>query len=535
MSAPVVKEKVSIIASLRYSPLGLEYKAIEPLISDDIDKPSRLSTSVYDLFAKLSYNISRKHNIYVSAFKSNDKYEYDNEGESEDFMQWRNMMVNGVWNYTPEDKISIRTNIAFNGFESLQKQMKKTHSQAKKSTKMEVSSHIREITASSVAALKQGKWNLQGGISFKYAMFEPGSYKQASLNNGAEGESHAGTSVAFDNGSNTILAGIHAQAEYGRKNKWMTRVAARGNWFNNGSYNRIDPEIRLFATYFFTQAFGVEATADYLTQYYHTLEGIPTGWSLDMIIPSDKVNVPETALQLYAGTFINVGKMKFSVGAFHKEMKNLVYFTKATDFFSSSLSEWKDNIDIGKGTSRGVEFLAEKKGVKLLAKLAYTWSRTDRKYPDIYYGKPIPFKFDRTHVINANATYIIAKDDRKDHGITAAFSLSSGHYETLRSSIYEGFIPGMETSQDPVIQEYVQNRDYFTHPNNYRMPLYLRGDLGYYINIAGKSMNHALNLGIYNITNRHNAYSLFWDEEDRTWKKLSIFPIMPNIHYKLSF
>ena len=37
------------------------------------------------------------------------------------------------------------------------------------------------------------------------------------------------------------------------------------------------------------------------------------------------------------------------------------------------------------------------------------------------------------------------------------------------------------------------------------------------------------------LVNRHNAYSLSWDSEDGRWKKLSIFPIMPNFTYRISF
>jgi hypothetical protein len=60
-------------------------------------------------------------------------------------------------------------------------------------------------------------------------------------------------------------------------------------------------------------------------------------------------------------------------------------------------------------------------------------------------------------------------------------------------------------------------------------------DVGYHMTLQGKKNLHDLSLGIYNLTNRHNAYSLSWDSEDGRWKKLSIFPIMPNFTYRVSF
>ena len=51
--------------------------------------------------------------------------------------------------------------------------------------------------------------------------------------------------------------------------------------------------------------------------------------------------------------------------------------------------------------------------------------------------------------------------------------------------------------------------------------------------MQGKKNLHDLSLGIYNLTNRHNAYSLSWDSVAGRWKKLSIFPIMPNFTYRI--
>ena len=254
-----------------------------------------------------------------------------------------------------------------------------------------------------------------------------------------------------------------------------------------------------------------------------------------MIVPSDKENKPEKSLQVYCGTFVNAGKMRFSAGGFYKKMNNLVYFSEASSFFNSSLTEWKDHIQVGKGTSYGIELLADKGGERFKGRIAYTWSKTDRVYPDINYGRPIPFKFDRTHMLNANVSFVLGKNKGLEHGITGAYTLSSGHYETLRSSVYEGILPGFSSADEDASGLFSGSCDYYSHPNNYRMPMYMRADLGYYMNIAGAKANHSLNVGVYNLTNRHNAYSLFWDPDESTWKKLSIFPIMPNLCYKISF
>jgi hypothetical protein len=44
-----------------------------------------------------------------------------------------------------------------------------------------------------------------------------------------------------------------------------------------------------------------------------------------------------------------------------------------------------------------------------------------------------------------------------------------------------------------------------------------------------------LNVGIYNVLNRHNVYSIMYDPDSRSWKSLSLFPIMPTLKYSITF
>ena len=44
-----------------------------------------------------------------------------------------------------------------------------------------------------------------------------------------------------------------------------------------------------------------------------------------------------------------------------------------------------------------------------------------------------------------------------------------------------------------------------------------------------------LTLGIYNVLNRHNIYSILYDPQSRSWKGLSLFPIMPTVSWSMDF
>ncbi len=105
----------------------------------------------------------------------------------------------------------------------------------------------------------------------------------------------------------------------------------------------------------------------------------------------------------------------------------------------------------------------------------------------------------------------------------------SGHWETVKSGSYPIYSLGSEEKRD------TDDADFTSHPNNFQLPAYFRMDVGYHLTVQGKNNIHELSIGLYNLTNRHNAYSLSWDNEDACWKKLSIFPVFPNFSYRISF
>ena len=73
VSAPVVREKASVLASVRWSPFGLEYG----LLKKSFDKEGRmpdLQMGVWDAYVKAAVSLSPRHEVTVSGFGSRDGY-----------------------------------------------------------------------------------------------------------------------------------------------------------------------------------------------------------------------------------------------------------------------------------------------------------------------------------------------------------------------------------------------------------------------------------------------------------------------------
>ena len=119
---------------------------------------------------------------------------------------------------------------------------------------------------------------------------------------------------------------------------------------------------------------------------------------------------------------------------------------------------------------------------------------------------------------------MLADNEKMTVSLNGLFTFQSGHWETVSAGEYPAFTPFGET----VII------DYFTSTNNYRMPDYIRLDIGCNIDFKTRYLQE-LNIGIYNVLNRHNPFSIIYDDKSREWRQVSLIPIMPSISYKIKF
>lgn len=526
VSAPVVKERVSFSGSVRLSPVGWELRALKPLSSalDSIGSPKAL---VYDAFGKVSWKIDDGHNLSLSVFNSADAYSYGYGVNSEEHIQWSNLIGNLQYKWIPSDSWRVGGGLSYNRFDNAQGMLKIL---GETDNNLAIRSSIDESTLSGLVNYDGGRFHFQGGLKGRYARFNPATSQSIT---GGSLLLASSDSPATDHITNCLIGTVHSQAELKKEGRYDFRVSGRLNYC---STDRTDvmrqssgfaPELSALARMCVKGDFGVEVTADFTTQYYHTLEGVPLGWSLDLIVPSDDQFGPEKARQYYAGLFWSSGKHRLSLGGYTKTMKNMVYFTDATSLFSSAAAGWRSKIDVGEGSSKGVEFLYEKTGDKLNCKVAYTWSKTDRVFPKVNLGVPFPAKFNRPHILNVTADYSISKNNRREISLNALFTYQSGHWETVASGYYEGFL--IQGSDEVSLK-------YFSTVNNFELPAYIRMDLGCSLMFnPDRKCRHTLNVGIYNLLNRHNPFSLTYDTEERRWKQVSIFPIMPSLCWTLEF
>ena len=523
VSMPLVRNKVSLLGSVRVSPLGPAFRAVQSVADGALDSLSRPRAVVYDAFAKVKWLINDDNKLSFLTFMSKDSYSYIYGGDSNEKMGWDNIIASARHegrlprNWNIEDGVSYNR---FTGQQGIIRDMNGTLNN------LAIVSSVDEVTADATLSCTLGSGgDLRLGVRERFAVFNPGT---ASTFKGT-GPLQPLDSPRTDHISHSSITTLHAQWDLSKE---AFELMASGKMNAYGGHDSgvktwdwfFNPEGSVLSRLNLFKWLSVEGTVDWTAQYYHTLEGVPVGWSVDLLVPTNRNRPPEQALQYYAGLFTSFGQHHITVGAYDKKMYNLVYFVDASQLFSSAIAGWSHNIKVGTGTSRGVEFLYEKDGDVLDWRVAYTLSKTDRTFEKVNDGMTFPAKFDRRHILNATASYTFVDNQKRTIALTGLYTWQSGHWETVAAGEYPGVT---------VLGEIV-NIDYFTSVNNYEMPPYIRLDLGCNFTFKGKHLQ-TLNLGVYNVLNRHNPFSVIYDDRSREWRQVSLIPIMPSFSWRITF
>ena len=498
-------KKWSYIVSARISPLTWEYRAVKGMLPSLLGGMDSFNATVGDAYAKVLYRVNDKSSLAASFLGSQDHYGFNTPDASHEVMGWHNMV--GLLNYTRNGNNTItKVTASVNNFGSIQEQEKYFREAL---NHLSLRSDLTEIGLQAEMRHRIGKMDrlsLSEGINVRHARFSPGQVGKHSK-------------VTW-----TQLINAWLQAEYQIPDKLVAKASARYNYYGNLSssnpYHRSkefkDPELSVSAKWNFVRHLALEVTYDRLVQYYHTLEGLPVGWSLDMIVPSRNDVQPEYSRQGSAGLTGRFGAHNISLGGFYKRMENLIYYKYSQALFNGALSSWEDQVELGNGRSYGLEAMYTFLYAGWYGRLSYTLSKTTREgFPSFYDGQPFHARFDRRHVLNAMVQW---------KGFTATVILQSGHWENGQSETYA--MPFLEDTW---------MADYYSGVNNYHMPTIFRLDLGWQKSFQAGKLNHTVNLGVCNVTNHFNPFMLYYDTRTESWKEIALLPILPNFSWRIEF
>ena len=288
------------------------------------------------------------------------------------------------------------------------------------------------------------------------------------------------------------------------------------------------PEIRISARYSLNNSSSLKFSFNTMTQFIHVISNTTNISPTDIWKLSDPNIKPQRGQQISFGFYKNFrqNSIETSIEVYYKKMQDyLDYKSGATLLLNHHL---ETDVFETQGRAYGIEVLLKKTTGKINGWISYTYSRTMLKQDDPLAGELInngnyyPASFDKPNMVNFIGNY------RFSHRYSLSLNIvySTGRPITLPLAIvYQAGAPTL----------------YYSDRNQYRIPDYFRTDIS--VNMDGnhkvnKKTHNSWSFGIYNVTGRQNAYSVYFVQQNGKVKgyQLSIFgsPI-PFITYYIKF
>jgi len=440
----------------------------------------------HDINVKINNRINQKHRIYLSMYTGKDKYyyHYEDEGNYEDGsyfkektsddLSWGNLTGAFRWNWLMNSKTftnftltassyMLGTNQFFDEEHIIDGDTSKTVYSIK------TNSGIRDYSL---------KWDIEHTLS-TFFRIESGIYASSqSYNPGSRGSLLKNSELIVNNDTSGKIASVNVEEFAYYIDSKINIVKAvilntgirAGFYFVEGEkYYGIEPRVHLY--YSISRFTKLSLSYNRANQYLHLLTRSNMGLPNDIWVPSTKLIKPVYSNQYSIGCEVKTKiPVVFSSEIFYKQMENLTEYKEGASYLFNGL-DWQNEVEQGHGKAYGIEFLAEKNMGKLSGWIAYTLSRSVRKFPTINKGQTFPYKYDRRHFF----TTVVLYKPKDNIEIAATWLLSSGFRVTLITEKYSSILYDYK-EYFPEIGRY-GSVDHLETRNKYKTPSYHRLDL----------------------------------------------------------
>ncbi|MFI5185248.1 MAG: carboxypeptidase-like regulatory domain-containing protein [Chitinophagales bacterium] len=288
------------------------------------------------------------------------------------------------------------------------------------------------------------------------------------------------------------------------------------------------PEIRITFRYSLENNASLKLSLTTTRQYIHMLSNTTAISPTDIWKLSDTYIHPQQGSQVSLGYYKNFASNSIETSAeiYYKQIKNYLDYKNGASLVMNHHIE--TDVINSRGRAYGLELMIKKSSGKLNGWLSYTYSRIFLRTDDplagenVNQGRYYPASYDKPNNLNFIGNYMFSHR----YSFSMNFVYSTGRPITLPEGVYN-----YAGSQ----------RLYYSQRNEFRIPDYFRTDIS--VNLEGnhkiKQLTHnSWSFGVYNLTFRQNAYSVFFVEENGIVKgyKLSIFgTAIPFITYNFRF
>lgn len=571
---PIKKDKTSYSISGRTTYISLLTAPVMSVMKIDGEKIN-VGYWFYDFNAKVNHKFSDKDRLYVSFYRGvdklwvRDKYEWnDSYEQSKDdekyYLRWGNLISTVRWNHVYSPRLFSNATFTFNKYKMAIGDDYKTDVTRKeyidyKTDRYETvhrKEHYESEYNSSIIDLGiaddfdymvNNNHTLRFGFNYTNHNFDPQTAHTKTSDHSSNGNN---SDTLIRNGASNIHANelsIYAEDEWKITDNLHFNPGFAYTLFAVGkkTYSNFQPRVSIKYSPWKDVAFKASYTR--MSQCVHLLTSTPISLPTDLWVPITEDIKPEIAQQYSLGAYYTGIKMwELSVEGYYKTLDNVLEYKDGMSFMGFS-PNWQELVSMGKGTSKGIEFMAKKVSGNATGWITYTLSKTDRDFDSdsqVNNGDPFPFTYDRRH--NIGIVYNQKFNDRIDLDVT--WTYYSGAHATISISKEEivfpedrftdswGYYGNMSERTNTSYTEYVDNR------NNYTLPATHLMCIGVNFHKQKKRCERIFNLSVYNAYNSKNPDFCFskvkTDDHGNDYyqlRKITILPIIPSFTFTYKF
>lgn len=522
LEGPIQKERSSFIVSARRTYAD----ALARLMGVSQAKDSKLY--FYDLNAKLSYVVSDKDKLTLTAYYGKDKLGVSKVA----VMDWGNTIASLKWNHIFDAKKASATFLSYTDY---------TYNvSVDLTTGLNISSHIRDFNLNQEFSFyPNGRNAIKTGFTSIYRQVIPGelvskdpskldvtpfkhrnSWENALfLTNSTRFTDRFELSYGLRLSAFSVLGGSDLYNFDKDTHQIKDTIPTKSGQFVKTYWN-LEP--RLSMALQLNDVSSVKAAYTRTTQNLHLISTSNMANPTDRWIVNTNYIKPEIANQVSLGYFRNFSDnmFEFSAEVYYKDLKNQIDFKDGADVGTKDIVETE--LLFGKGRAYGLELFLKKKFGRFNGWIGYTLSRSERKIDGINKGGWYAANQDRTHDVSVVGIYNL----NKKWSLSASWVFASGNPMTFPSGKY-------------VVDGHTIY--YYEGRNQYRAPSFHRLDLGATCILKQtKKYTSELAFSLYNAYGRKNPYMFDFrqniDNPDISESyMIYLFSVIPSISWNFKF
>ncbi|MBK8817919.1 MAG: TonB-dependent receptor [Saprospiraceae bacterium] len=541
IEGPIIKNKLSYHLSFRRTFLDVWVKELAGFIGQESGTESSANYFFYDLNGKINWRINQKNRIILNAYNGKDKFVNSSAFSSENVrdnnnaeLGWGNSLFSLRWSSQWSDKTFSKWTLYSTGYDVQSFKRYSFQQFQANDTLQDFWAYLFDSSINEKGVKFEIDWIPSTPHYFKFGVgafersFSPGTINVNRFDNPelvdapvslvflrdkirfAEGKFYEINAYAEDEWNfNEFMGfqfGVHSSALF-----WDDQKKP---------YFSVQPRLAFLAK---NEPLVFKLGISNMMQYVHLLSNNGLGLPTDIWLGANKDLPPQTSWIFSSSLKYNINNSHhFGIEMYYKRFQDLTNFKEGEPVNINAEVNWEEFVPRGKGEAYGIEVFYEKTSGKTNILASYTYSISNRLFPDINVGNSFPFGFNRIHNFKCSVYRKLSEFSE----FSVNWTYGSGNYYSKPENVI------LDINGKVVLL--------YPEKNNATFNPYHRLDIGFGFYNKFSWGKTKLFIGLYNAYNQRNFFYADVARNRRDPQKFeinqfSLLPLTPNISYTVSF